>query len=154
MEESVAIKEEILEFDDNPENIKQEYNEDYLDEEYEDNEENEENLHYEEQDLLSSENEQSDDDYVYKKRKRKAPKRKARNKDPLVDEDEEDENSDRIPCKGCSRSFGSQGNLNKHLGHFRSCRGVYEDLGELPACFQGPKRRTVDGKFPVSNIMC
>ena len=150
MDDPLVVKQEIIE--DDPLDTKQcsvvlvkqemddylnyvEPENDYLDEV--EDEEFEENPIYGEEDLESSTDEEegedeSDSEYVYKSKKRK--KEKVQN----------GENG--ISCHGCQRTFQTQANLNKHLGHFKKCRNVYEESGELPTCFTTNKR-TYTGTF-------
>ena len=144
MEQELNIKEEVQDYDYEPNEdledrkliipkIKREvdtFEDDIVDEEFEDEEP------YDEQDLEESSDEYSenDSDSDYKEKKSKS---KSASKSPG------------ILCLGCDRTFKSQPNLNKHLGHFSSCRQLYEESGSLPNCFSQPKKRTTgeDGDF-------
>ena len=88
---------------------------------------------YDEHDLEESSDEyaneayEEDSDYEYKsKRVKKEPKQNGKTG---------------ILCLGCDKTFKSQPNLNKHLGHFDGCRQFYEDSGNLPNCFKQPRKK-------------
>ena len=140
------IKEEIQDYDEDandeeveydikpiivPKLIKREVEQDNLDYDIVDEEEYEdEEGPYDEQDLESSDDDDgefsendSDSDYKGSKTKRRASKKAD------------------FLCLGCDRTFKSQPNLNKHLGHFSGCKQFYEDSGNLPNCFSHPKKK-------------
>ena len=91
----------------------------------------EDNANAEEED--EDDEDDDDSDYEYKSRR---TTRNSKNRDK----------GQGLACRGCQRRFGSQGNLNKHLGHFKKCKKAYEEAGDLPGCFTGQKRIRLDGK--------
>ena len=134
------IKEEIQDYDEDandeevdydmkpiivPKLIKRE--EDSLDYDIVDDEEYEEEGPYDEQDLEESSDDEyseNDSDSDYKGSKKRSSKKEGS-----------------FLCLGCDRTFKTQGSLNKHLGHSKSCRQFYEDSGNLPNCFSHPKKK-------------
>ena len=60
-----------------------------------------------------------------------------------------------LNCRGCQRTFGSQGNLNKHLGHFKKCKKAYRKSGDLPVCFAVEKKVQINtGEKDVESEKC
>ena len=122
--------------------VKEEIDDDLIDNEFDEQ-------NYDEQDLESSEDDYEDDDeddeyesddsdFEYKSKKRR---KSASEKD----------SSGTYNCASCHRTFRSQPNLNKHLGHFENCRKHYEDIGSLPLCFSSQAGSRTASKHKKQN---
>ena len=85
---------------------------------------------YDEHDSFSSDEKDDDSDYDYKRRRTRNSRIRRGDRAKVQG----------LVCRGCQRTFGSQGNLNKHLGHFKKCKKAYRKSGDLPVCFAGQKR--------------